>query len=145
MSTENTNPTASAPKSKKSKYIALAVVAFIFILSAAIFFQLGGGGLVLNSVAGCKSDGRRSGNVIKFSRKGGLFIKTYEGELMQKNFSPSDDKWLFSVEDEAVAAEVDKAMLSGKKVVLHYCQKFYKVSWKGETDYFVTKVEYMAE
>jgi len=144
MSTENTG-SSTPTKSKKTKYIVLGVFALVLILALTVFFKLGGGGMMLNSIAGCKSDGRRSGTVIKFSRKGGIFIKTYEGELMQKNFSPADDKWLFSVEDPAIAAEVDKAMLSGKKVVLHYCQKFYKVSWKGETDYFVTKVEYMAE
>ena len=67
------------------------------------------------------------------------------GVVIQKNFSTAEDKWLFSVEDPAVADEVNKAMLSGKKVVLHYCQTYYKVAWKGQTDYFITKVEYTGE
>lgn len=144
MSTENTGSTAT-PKSNKGKYIFLGVFALILILMLTIFVKLGGGGAMINAVAGCQSDGMRSGNVIKFSHKGGLFIKTYEGELVQKNFSPAQDQWLFSVEDPAVAEEVNKAMLSGKKVVLHYCQKYYKVAWKGQTDYFITKVEYVNE
>jgi hypothetical protein len=144
MSTENTG-SATPPKSKKTRYIVLAVLTLILILFATIFFKLGGGGAMANAVAGCQSDGMRSGNVIKFSRKGGIFFKTYEGELIQKNFSTAEDKWLFSVEDPAVAEEVNKAMLSGKKVVLHYCQTYYKVAWKGQTDYFITKVEYTGE
>jgi hypothetical protein len=89
----------------------------------------------------CYSDGKRAGNVIKFSHKGMIF-KTWEGELIQRNLSlaPSDT-WHFSVQDPAVAKQIEDAMSKGQHLDMEYCEKFYKFFWQGETNYFITNAK----
>lgn len=108
----------------------------IALVIAAVLFVIAGTYLLV----GCFSDGERAGNVIKFSSKGYIF-KTYEGgELVQRNFSTQADTWLFSASDEAVANQINDAMIKGHRVTLHYCQRYYTFFWQGETEYFIDKV-----
>lgn len=109
-------------------------IAIAFVI-AAVLFVIAGSYLLV----GCFSDGDRAGNIIKFSRKGYVF-KTYEGELVQRNFSTQADTWYFSVSDEAVANQINDAMAKGNRVSLHYCQRYYAFFWQGETEYFIDKV-----
>lgn len=90
-------------------------------------------------LVGCVSDGERAGNVIKLSKKGYVF-KTWEGELVQRSFSTQADTWTFSVKDDATAQKINEAMIHGNRVSLHYCQKYYKFFWQGDTEYFIDNV-----
>jgi hypothetical protein len=109
-------------------------IVIALIISGVLFAIVGTYILV-----GCFSDGERAGNVIKFSRKGYIF-KTWEGELVQRNFSTPSDTWYFSVQDEAMAQQINDAMAKGSRVSLHYCQKYYNFFWQGDTEYFIDKV-----
>jgi hypothetical protein len=99
------------------------------------------------------SDGIRVGTVQKFSRKGFIF-KTYEGQLNMGvvNLSQPNNQgdsrqvgnaWDFSVGpfDKGTAVAIDEAMANEKRVKLYYKQMLYQFDWRGETDYFVYKVE----
>ena len=83
------------------------------------------------------STGERAGWVQKFSNKGWV-CKTWEGELALVSLPGSTpEKFLFTVHDDAVAAQITKAM--GKRVSLHYEQKVgLPGSCFGETRYFIT-------
>ncbi len=84
------------------------------------------------------SSGIRAGTVVKLSKKG-VFFKTYEGEL---NTSETE-KWAFSVEgdEEEVLKLLDEVALSKERVSLHYVERFRIFAWRGETKYFIVKVE----
>lgn len=86
------------------------------------------------------STGERAGWVQKFSKKGWL-CKTWEGELALVTMpGPNQERFLFTVRDDAVAETVNKAM--GKRVSLHYEEKVgLPTSCFGETRYFVTAVK----
>jgi hypothetical protein len=91
------------------------------------------------------SDGERAGTVSKFSRRGFLF-KTYEGVLNVGGFSGETGSLTpqyfdFSVDDDAVAAQITQAVKSGQRVTLHYEEKILKFPWNGETKYYITSVE----
>jgi hypothetical protein len=86
------------------------------------------------------SSGERAGWVQKFSKKGWL-CKTWEGELSLVAMpGAAQEKFLFTVWDDAVAAEINQHM--GKRVSLHYDQKVgLPTSCFGETRHFVTSVK----
>lgn len=83
------------------------------------------------------SDGYRSGQLVKISRRGVLF-KTHEGTL---NLSPNGmmTAWEFSVKN----AEISKKLqdFEGKQVQVHYLQRYQVFFWQGETEYIVDGVE----
>jgi hypothetical protein len=83
------------------------------------------------------SAGERAGWVQKFSRKGWI-CKTWEGELALVTMpGTAQEKFLFTVWDDAVAAQINQAM--GKRVSLHYEEKVgLPGSCFGETRYWVT-------
>ncbi len=92
------------------------------------------------------SEGSRSGRLIKISKKGVLF-KTWEGQLDVGGISGGGvtgeitSLWEFTVEgDESEVLEaLDKN--SGRKVKIYYEEKFYQFFWRGDTKYFVNRVE----
>jgi hypothetical protein len=90
------------------------------------------------------SKGYREGYVYKFSEKGTIF-KTWEGTLKTgfisfNNTSTPNEEWKFSVKDNAVADQLNKL---GERVILklYYTQYYTRLFWKGDTKYFITKVE----
>lgn len=85
------------------------------------------------------SSGERAGWVQKLSHKGWL-CKTWEGELALVSLpGTTPEKFLFTIRDEAVAAQVTKAM--GRRVSLHYDEKVgLPGSCFGDTRYYVTGV-----
>ncbi len=97
---------------------------------------------------GTYSEGVRSGIVVKVSKKGFLF-KTYEGQLniqtlgALKSPSPLNESFEFSVRpgNEAVISTLEAVSLSGERVSLHYIERFSVFPWRGETKYFVERVE----
>jgi hypothetical protein len=114
---------------------------FVLLIAAAIWFAFFAN----------YSEGYRVGQVIKFSHKG-YVIKTWEGTLDQgfliAGTNPNDPAlatrlWDFSVDsgDEQVRQEFDAALTHGDKVKLYYHQKLFQFGWRGDTPYFVYKVE----
>jgi hypothetical protein len=90
------------------------------------------------------STGERAGWVQKLSKKGWL-CKTWEGELALVTMPGANpEKFLFTVWDDAVAEDVNRAM--GKRVSLHYEEKVgLPTSCFGETRHFVTRVTLVAD
>ena len=91
------------------------------------------------------SSGERAGWIQKLSDKGWV-CKTWEGELALVSMpgSATVEKFLFTVSNEQVAAELVKAM--GKRVTLHYEEKVgLPTSCFGDTRHFVTKVSVAGE
>ena len=89
------------------------------------------------------SDGERAGVLQKFSQRGWV-CKTYEGELaMYVVAGVAPQIWSFSVRDETVVEELNKAV--GQHVRLHYAEhRGLPTDCFGETDYFVDRVEITA-
>lgn len=89
------------------------------------------------------SEGYRAGLLQKFSSKGFVF-KTYEGEMIlssvqtTSNMAIASEKFLFSVNDEQVAREIEK--LQGEEVVVHYTEKNGRLPWRGDTPYLVDSI-----
>ena len=85
------------------------------------------------------SEGSRAGELYKFSKKGVIF-KTYEGELSISSRGAIGEKWAFSVNgnDTELIKQMENSM--GKNITLHYNEKYVKMSWAGDTKYFITKV-----
>lgn len=83
------------------------------------------------------SDGFRSGQLVKISRRGVIW-KTYEGTL---NLSPNGllTAWEFSVKNKNVAQDLQN--LEGKQIRVHYKQRYQTFFWQGETEYIVDGVE----
>jgi hypothetical protein len=90
------------------------------------------------------SSGERAGWVQKLSSKGWL-CKTWEGEMAMVSMpGTTTEKFHFTVWDEDVAAQINKAM--GKRVALHYEEKVgIPTSCFGDTRYYVTKVSVVDE
>jgi hypothetical protein len=98
----------------------------VFGMCLLIMFVFAGS----SCVGGCDrgySEGVRSGQVIKFSRKG-VAYKSYEGSLNLGGMSKDSDgsltpnTWEFTVIDPAVVKQVSEAQESGQHVSLHYVQ-----------------------
>lgn len=97
---------------------------------------------------GVYDEGVRAGNVLRISKKGILF-KTYEGQLNLQTFgalkgaNPIMESFEFSVEgdEEEVLRQLQTVALSGERVNLHYVKRYSTFPWRGETKYFITKVE----
>lgn len=97
---------------------------------------------------GVYDEGLRAGNVLRISKKGMLF-KTYEGQLNLQTFgalkgaNPIMESFDFSVEagNDEVIKNLEEVALSGERVNLHYIKRYTIFSWRGETKYFITKVE----
>jgi len=90
------------------------------------------------------ASGERAGWVQKFSRKGWI-CKTWEGEMAMVSMPGSTtEKFLFTVWDDATAADVNRLM--GRRVALHYEQKVgLPTSCFGDTRYYVTRVALVEE
>jgi hypothetical protein len=92
--------------------------------------------------------GVMAGKVLRITEKGVIF-KTYEGKLNLETFgalkgvSPIAESFNFSVEkDETeVIKQLQEVSLSGERVNLHFKKRYTTFPWRGETKYFVTKVE----
>jgi len=83
------------------------------------------------------SEGVRSGELIKISRKG-VLIKTWEGEISQGISGAQIFK--FSVEDKNKQVIEDLKKYQGGYVKVDYIERFGTFFWLGDTKYFVTKV-----
>ncbi len=84
------------------------------------------------------SEGIRSGELIKFSRKG-VMVKTWEGEISQGISGAQIFK--FSVENKQKEAIYDLQKYQGRYVKVYYKERYGTFFWLGDSKYFITKVE----
>lgn len=92
--------------------------------------------------------GVMAGKVLRISEKGVLF-KTFEGKLNLETFgalkgtSPIAESFDFSVEssNDVVIKALQEVALSGERVNLHFKVRYARFAWRGDTRYFVTRVE----
>ena len=84
------------------------------------------------------SEGYRSGELIKFSRKG-VLAKTWEGEISQG--ISGAQIFEFSVEDSKVEVIQNLKDLQGKYVKVTYKERYSTFFWLGDTKYFIIEVE----
>jgi hypothetical protein len=92
--------------------------------------------------------GIMAGKVLRVTEKGVLF-KTYEGKLNLETFgalkgaSPIAESFDFSVESDQqeVINELGQVALSGERVNLHFIKRYTTFPWRGDTRYFIEKVE----
>jgi hypothetical protein len=117
---------------KKFAFVGLPLIA---LLVALYFFVV---------LSWSYSTGERAGWVQKFSRKGWV-CKTWEGELAMVSMpGAAQEKFYFTVWDEKVAQEINKA--TGRRVSLHYEEKVgLPTSCFGETRYWVNRVTIVPE
>ena len=121
---------------KKSFSRILMILALVIVVGFGIFYFVAGY---------TYSEGIRAGLLIKFSSRG-YVLKTYEGELNigglqqeDKNIISVNNKWTFSVKDDAVAKQLMN--VEGRYVSLHYKEVIHNFFWQGDTKYFVDGVE----
>lgn len=83
------------------------------------------------------SEGVRSGELIKISRKG-VIVKTWEGEISQGISGAQIFK--FSIEDNQKEVIFDLQKYQGSYVKLTYKERYKTFFWLGDSKYFITKV-----
>lgn len=84
------------------------------------------------------SEGLRSGELIKISRKG-VLVKTWEGEISQG--ISGAQIFAFSVLDKDQEVIQQLQDYQGEYVKLTYVERYATFFWLGDTRYFVTRVE----
>ncbi len=88
------------------------------------------------------SEGTRSGNLIKVSKKGVVF-KTYEGELnlggVRMTEGLEGNIWSFTILNEDLINSLKN--FEGKRVKLYYKERYRTMPWLGDTNYIMTSVE----
>jgi hypothetical protein len=92
--------------------------------------------------------GVMAGKVLRITEKGVVF-KTYEGKLNLESFgalkgtSPIAETFDFSVEakQKEVISDLQEVALSGERVNLHFVKRYITFPWRGDTKYFIEKVE----
>lgn len=97
---------------------------------------------------GVYDEGVRAGTVLRISKKGMVF-KTYEGQLNLNTFgalkgaNPIMESFDFSVapNSDQVIRDLQSVALSGERVNLHYVSRYLTFPWRGDTKYFIVKVE----
>jgi hypothetical protein len=97
---------------------------------------------------GVYETGVMAGKVLRVTQKG-LIFKTYEGKLNLETYgalkgaSPIAESFDFSVEKRSkqVITDLEEVALSGERVNLHFKQRYMRFFWRGDTKYYVTKVE----
>jgi hypothetical protein len=128
---------------QKSKRIALKIsirilitLALLLLLTFAFFYW------------GEYENGLMAGKVLRISQKGILF-KTHEGKLNLETFgalkgtSPIAESFDFSVEnsEKEVIKQLQEVSLTGERVNLYFTKRYMVFPWRGESKYFVVKVE----
>jgi hypothetical protein len=83
------------------------------------------------------SEGKRSGELIKFSNKGVMF-QTWEGEISQGVSGAQIFK--FSVVQKNTKVIEDLQEFQGEYVNLDYIERYATFFWLGDTKYYITNV-----
>lgn len=107
-------------------------------------------GVLITSLTACwvTSDGQKTGIIVKFA-KTGMFIKTYEAELIRGGFSGGSGvngkSFHFTIEKKSLADEIETAFNSGKEVIIAYHEEAFTGCTRGETHIFLDSVKYAKE
>jgi hypothetical protein len=125
---------------KRTAKKTLKIIIIVILLGAAAVFSF--------YYWGVYDEGVRAGTIIRVSKKGILF-KTYEGQLNLETFgslkgaSPIKESFEFSVEPsrDDLVKELEAVALSGERVNIHYIKRYVTFPWRGDTKYFVRKIE----
>lgn len=121
----------------------MKIIKRILIIAVIIFLAIGA-----FSIWGVYERGVMAGKVLRISQKGVIF-KTYEGKLNLETFgalkgtSPIAESFDFSVErkEKEVIKQLEEVALTGERVNLHFIKRYMAFSWRGNTKYFIVKVE----
>jgi hypothetical protein len=97
-------------------------------------------------------EGVMAGKVLRVSEKGMLF-KTFEGKINLETFgalkgtSPIAESFDFSVykSEKELIKELQQVSLSGERVNLYFEKHYMTFPWRGDTKYFVTRVERLGQ
>jgi len=108
-----------------------------YILYFILIIGLIGAGLFAFNYYVSYSEGWRAGKLVKFSRKG-FIIKTWEGQL--STGVGQDHLWDFSVEDKEKLVIEKMVDYQGKGVKIRYIERFWIISWLGDTKYFAKEI-----
>ena len=111
---------------KKTLFYILGAILFLFISYFAFVYLVP------------YSEGTRSGELIKFSRKGVIF-KTWEGEISQGISGAQIFQFSVLDKDKDVVKELQEN--EGKYVKLTYVERYATFIFWGDTKYFVQNVE----
>lgn len=84
------------------------------------------------------SEGVRSGELIKISRKG-VIAKTWEGEISQGISGAQIFSFSVLDKDQDVIEKLKE--YQGEYVKLSYTERYATFFWLGDSKYFITKVE----
>ena len=84
------------------------------------------------------SEGYRSGELIKFSRKG-VLVKTWEGQISQG--ISGTNLFSFSVEDREEEIIEKMKEYQGRYVKVSYKERYATFFWLGDTKYFITDIQ----
>ncbi len=84
------------------------------------------------------SIGYRSGELIKFSRKG-VMVKTWEGQISQG--LSGTNVFSFSVENKEKDIVEKLKEYQGQYIKVTYKERYATFFWLGDTKYFITEVE----
>ena len=110
------------------KFLTIGIITIILALAAYFSFVY----------YATYSEGYRSGELIKISKRG-LIFKTWEGRLSQG--VSEEQQFNFSVEskDKEVLDKLKK--YQGARVKLTYIERFGTFAWMGDTKYYIKEVE----
>ncbi len=111
---------------KKALFASLAVIFLVFAAIYAVIYYVP------------YSEGVRSGELIKISRKG-MLIKTWEGQISQG--ISGAQIFSFSVLDKESEVIRNLEEYQGEYVKLYYTERYATFPWLGDTKYFITRVE----
>ncbi|MBL7859911.1 MAG: hypothetical protein JNJ65_02035 [Cyclobacteriaceae bacterium] len=119
-----------------------------FIKRALIIALLLGLAVLAYMYWGVYERGVWAGKVLSVSEKGVIF-KTFEGKISMESFgalkgtSPIAETRDFSVEGSAdqIIKDLQDVALQGDRVNLHFVKRYMTFPWRGDTKYFVEKVE----
>jgi hypothetical protein len=135
-----TEPARQKPEPRKLSFGKKMLIAFILFFILAVTMKILFGSVFVFS------DGDRTGYIYKFSKKGFVF-KTHEGILktgfvnLGNSVTPNEE-WKFSVANEEVAKEI-RNLDQRSMVKLHYKEYYTRLFWRGDTKYFVYRLEVM--
>lgn len=107
-----------------------------------------GAGVLAFFYWGTYEEGVMAGKVLSITQRGFIF-KTYEGKISMESFgslkgvSPIAETRDFSVEksETEVIKSLESVALSGERVNLHFVKRYWSFPWRGESKYFVVRVE----
>lgn len=108
----------------------------IFIFTAVVVLGIGAYFALVYYVP--FSEGYRSGELIKFSRKG-VLVKTWEGEI--SHGLGGTNVFSFSVEDKEVDIIEKLKEYQGRYIKMTYMERYATFFWLGDTKHFVTDVQ----